>query len=88
MSGPVSVRSDSLLLCEDQGRRHRECLGELGTPRLVKYPLRHPPASLDFNIRCNILMVWYRPSQNSHWLPHAHHLTSLAPAFKFLWQRP
>ena len=31
----------------EQGRRHR---GEPGTPRLAKYPLRHPHVSQDSNI--------------------------------------
>ena len=43
--------------------------GELGTPRLAKYPLQHPQVSQDFNI-----VLWYRPFQTSNWLPHTPHV--------------
>ena len=36
--------------CIIQGCRHRGCLGEPGTPRFAKYPLRHRQVSYDFNI--------------------------------------
>ena len=39
------------------GRRHRGCLREPGTPRLTKYPFRHPKLSYDFYISSTVLAL-------------------------------
>ena len=54
-------------------RRHRRCLGEPGTRRLAKCPLRHPEERIWFGrilttLRCGrilTLALWCRPSQAS-----------------------
>ena len=40
-----------------QGRHHQGCLGQLGTPRLTKYPLWHPQISQDFNIDAMVMAL-------------------------------
>ena len=48
-----------------QGRRHWGYLGEAGTPRLAKCPLRHPQLSYGFNINPGLRVPVLAPSYAS-----------------------
>ena len=61
----------------------------LGVPGRAGYPqVRQIPSLVPRFRHILKLVIWCRPSQNSHWLPHTPQSQLLAPALKFLWQRP